>query len=256
MELLQGRAFSKEYATDTAAVIINEAAMKAMALSSPVGKSLRYTRGDYVANIIGVVKDYNFRSLHSRIEPLVILFPPNYGRYLCVRFNTGNITNTISYIEEVWTKFEPVEPFEYRFLDESLDRLYRSEERVNKLVQYFTILAIFLSCLGLLGLSYFMAGQRTKEIGVRKVLGASVFSLVRLFSVKFTKWVLLSNLIAWPVAWFALNDWLQNFAFKVDLDIWIFILAAGITVFIAITTISFQAIKAALANPIDALRYE
>ena len=256
MDILSGRPFSKNFATDTSAVIINEAAMKAMGLPDPVGKQLRYTRGNYVADIIGVVKNYNFRSLHTAIEPLVILFAPNYGQNLCIRINAADLSATIGYIQNIWSKFDSEHPFDFHFLNESLDNLYQSEERIHTLIRYFTFIAVFISSLGIFGLASFLAGQRTKEIGIRKVLGASVSSIIWLFSATFAKWILLSNLIAWPLAWYAANSWLQNFAYKIEISWWIFLLSGGIALVIALTTVSVQALKAGLTNPVDSLKYE
>jgi len=256
LKLVAGRPFSKEFATDTNAVIINETAMKAMGLENPVGKRLAYQDGEFNIEIIGVVKDYHFRSLHQRIEPHILILNTDATQLLCARILGTDIPRTINEVEQVWKKFAPDFPFEYNFLDESLDNLYRPEMRISKIFRYFTILAIFISCLGLFGLASFMAEQRTKEIGIRKVLGASVPGIVLLLSKEFGKWVLVANVIAWPIAWYGMSKWLQNFAYRTNITWTAFIMSAGIALLIALLTVSYQSIKAALANPVQSLRYE
>ena len=256
LELVAGRPFSKEFPTDTNAVIINETAMRAMGLENPVGKRLAYFDGEFNIEIIGIVKDYHFRSLHQRIEPQILILSTDATRLLCTRILATDIARTIKEVEQVWKTFAPAFSFEYNFLDESLDNLYRSEMRISKIFRYFTALAIFISCLGLFGLASFMAEQRTKEIGVRKVLGASVPGIVLLLSKEFGKWVLVANIIAWPIAWYAMSKWLQNFAYRTNITWTTFIISAGIALLIALLTVSYKSIKAALANPVESLRYE
>jgi putative ABC transport system permease protein len=181
---------------------------------------------------------------------------PNYYRRVLMRISPDNVTNTMSHIESVWKKFAPDYPFEYHFLDEQFDYAYRAEQRAGTLFGYFVILAILLSCLGLFGLASFSTEQKTKEIGVRKVLGASVPAIIVLLSKEFTKWVLLANLIAWPIGYFVMKKWLENFAYRTNIGIEIFVGAALIALAIAMLTVSYQSIKAAIANPIKALRYE
>jgi putative ABC transport system permease protein len=256
LELFAGRPFSKEFASDTNTVIINETAMKAMRLENPVGKRLAYQNGEFNIEIIGVVKDYHFRSLHQRIEPLILILSTDATQILCARILGTDIPRTINEVEQVWKKFAPDFPFEYNFLDETLDNLYRSEMRVSKIFRYFTALAIFISCLGLFGLASFMAEQRTKEIGIRKVVGASVLGIVLLLSKEFAKWVLVANLIAWPIAWYVMSKWLQNFAYRTNIAWTTFIFSAGVAVLIALLTVSYKSIRAAVANPVESLRYE
>jgi putative ABC transport system permease protein len=205
--------------------------------------------------VIGVVKDFNFQSLHQEIQPLIIL-PESRGGMMAVRIKPENIAATISSIETVWNKFQAGQPFVYSFLDEQFDSLYRAEQRVSKIVSVFAALAICVACLGLLGLAAYTAEQRTKEIGIRKVLGASVGGIVMLLSKEFLKWVLISNLIAWPLAYYFMNSWLQNFAYRIDMDIIVFLVAGIAAIFIALFTVSLQAVKAATSNPVEALKYE
>jgi len=176
--------------------------------------------------------------------------------YVSVRIRPENPASTLAFLKSKWQALVPEQPFEYFFLDSDFDRLYRAEERTGRIFGYFSALAILIACLGLFGLAAFAAERRTKEIGVRKVLGASVANVTALLSMDFVKLVLFANLIAWPVAWYAMNQWLQNFAYRVEMRWWVFALAGGLALFIALFTVSTQAIKAALANPVEALRYE
>ncbi|UCE21012.1 MAG: ABC transporter permease, partial [Candidatus Aminicenantes bacterium] len=255
LEIVEGRSFSKEFPTDaTEAIMVNEEAVKVMGMESPIGKRLSLQDRNF--QIIGVVKNYHFRSLKQEIEPLILLYYPSYSRVLFARLKSDDIPQTLGYIEDVWKRFAPGLPFNYRFLDEALDRMYRSEQRIGTLFRYFSILAILISCLGLLGLASFMAEQRTKEIGIRKVLGATASNIVALLSKEFTKWVIVANVFAWPIAYFALNKWLQTYAYKTNVALWSFILSGALALFLALATVSYQSIKAALANPADSLRYE
>jgi len=255
MEITEGRSFSKEFPTDaTEAIMVNEEAVKAMGMESPIGKRLSLQDENF--KIIGVVKNYHFRSLQQEIEPLILVYYASYCRVLFARLKSDQISQTIGYIENAWKKFAPGYPFNYRFLDEALDRLYRSEQRIGTLFRYFSILAILISCLGLLGLASFMAEQRTKEIGIRKVLGATASNIVALLSKEFTKWVIVANIFAWPIAYFALSKWLQSYAYKTNIALWSFVLSGALALLIALATVSYQSIKAALANPADSLRYE
>lgn len=259
MEMADGRFYSNEFTTDaTEAYVINEAAAKAMGMKSPIGK--QFQLWGYEGKIIGVVKDFHFKSLHDEIEPL-ILWPnteKNFGtfEYLTVRIKSDDIHHTMNSIENVWKKHGSDYPFEYRFFDETLDSQYRFEQRVSKIFNGFTLLAIFISCLGLLGLISFTAEQKTKEIGVRKVLGASIVDIIRMLLNDFTRWILLANIVAWPIAYFAMNKWLQNFAYHAEMSWWIFLLSGSLALMIALLTVSWQAVRAATANPIESLRYE
>jgi putative ABC transport system permease protein len=251
IEITAGRYYSIDYASDSLGIVLNETAIKEMGLTDPIGKKI-FDR----SHIIGVMKDFNYQSLHSSIGPLAIGMNPIWNRYLAVKIRPDNIGETFKYLETVVTKFAPEFPFEYHFLDQEFEKLYHSERQLGKMFLYFSILAVLISTLGLLGLASFMAGQRTKEIGVRKVLGSSVPSILLLLSKEFLKWVALANFIAWPVGWFLMNQWLENFAYRTTIDWWIFIFAGSIALMIALITVSSQVLKAALSNPINALRYE
>jgi putative ABC transport system permease protein len=255
MEVVEGRSFAKEFLTDEEeAVVINETAKNIIGMEDPVGKQLIF--GDAATTIIGVVKDYHFKSLHSEIEPLILAIVPSLYRYVFIKLESGNIPDTIANIKSTWNTLFPDTPFEYHFLDEAYDKLYRTEQRMGTLFNYFTVLAILISCLGLFGLASFMAEKRTKEIGIRKVLGASLSGIVVLLNKQFTKWVLISNLVSWPIAYYAMSKWLQGFAYRINLGIWTFALAALVALAIAVMTVSYQSVKAALTDPADSLRYE
>jgi putative ABC transport system permease protein len=255
MQMVKGRSFSKKYSSDEEeAVVINETAMKIIGMEDPVGKQLFF--GDSAVTVIGVVKDYHFKSLHSEIEPLMMAIVPSLYRYVFVKLDTGNIPAAMIRIEAAWKAVFPDTPFEYHFLDEDYERLYRSEQRMGTLFDHFAVLAVVISCLGLFGLASFMAEKRTKEIGIRKVLGASISGIVLMLNKEFTKWVLVANVVAWPVAFYAMSKWLEGFAYRINLDIWIFLLAALVAYAIAVGTVSYQSVKAAVSNPADSLRYE
>lgn len=257
MTIAQGRDFSKDYTTDISeAFILNEAAVKGMDINLPVGKDFSF--GDRKGTIVGIVKDFHFRPLQEKIEPLVMFCMPGNFNRLCLRIRpeASGLSGTIRYIESVWEKFAPDFPFQYNFLDATFDRLYRSEQKTGRIFGYFTFLAIFISCLGLFGLSVQIAEQRTKEIGIRKVMGASVAGITLLLTGDFIKWVVVANLIAWPAAYLAVMIWLRNYAYRTNVGVIIFILASAMALLIAFVTVSFQAIKAAVADPVDTLRYE
>ena len=205
--------------------------------------------------VVGVVKDFHFHSLHLDIKPLFILCrPDNY--YFHVRIGSNNITATLDYFRKTYERFKMRYPFEYFFLDENFNQMYKSERKLGQMLVFFSALTIFIACLGIFGLASYSVERRTKEIGIRKVLGASVTRIMFLLSTGFTKWIILANLISWPIAYYAMYRWLQNFAYRIDINIWIFILSGTIALFIALLTGSYQTIKAATANPVDSLRYE
>jgi cell division protein FtsX len=261
MTIVQGRGFTQDYPSDNKeAYILNEAAVKAIELDSPVGKrfSAPVHAGMREGKIIGVVKDFHFQPLHDEIEPLVMFITPGNFSYVCIRVqpDISELSGTINYIESIWNKFAPNFPFQYSFLDARFDRLYRSEQKTGRIFGYFTFLAIFISCLGLFGLAAQISEQRTKEIGIRKVMGASVSRITLLLTKDFMRWIIVANVIAWPSAYFAMNKWLQNYAYRTSIGIDIFILAAAAALFIAFLTVSFQAIRAAVSDPVDSLRYE
>jgi len=258
VKLVDGRFFQKEMSTDSAlAFIINESAAKALGWDVPIGERLELVMDNGKKGaIIGIVQDFHFASLHEKIEPTVFHIWPQ--RYSCfaVKMRVADISESMAFLRSTWSRMLPHQPFEFFFLDEEFNRQYEKDERVGRIVGYAATLAIFVACLGLLGLAAFSAEQRTKEIGVRKVLGATVAQVVNLLSKDLVKLVLISNLIAWPPAYYGMNNWLQDFAYRTDLGWWVFALAGGIALIIALLTVSTQAIKAALANPVEALRYE
>ena len=255
LEMAAGRFYSRAFPSDTAnGVVVNEKAVEVMNMSDPIGK--RFTAYGSDLSIIGVVKNFHFKPLQKEIEPLVMLPLNQWQYYFLARISPEDMPGTIKYMENVWAKLNPSYPFEYKFLDETYDRTYRAEQRMQSLFGYFTILGIFISCLGLLGLASFTAEQRRKEIGIRKVLGSTSSGLVVLLSKDYTKWVIISNLIAWPVAWYAMTQWLRNFSYRIEIDWWVFLIAGALALIIALLTVSSQAIKAAFDNPIDAIKYE
>ena len=254
LKMAAGRFFSKDFETDADNFVLNEAAIKAMGVESPIGLRLRVANQQ--GHIIGVVKDFNFRSLHSEISPLVLIMDPTYYRYMAIRIGATNVPGILESIERVYKMFSPKQPFEYRFLDEVLDRSYRAEERSRRLFRYAVLLAVFISCLGLFGLASFMAERRTKEIGVRKVLGASKSGIFLLLARSFMLWILFANIIAWPAAYYFMKRWLQNFAYQTSITLDVFILAGFITTGLAMLTVSWQSLKIAGTNPINTLRHE
>lgn len=255
LKMVQGRDFSTAFPGDSAGFLINESALKIMGITSPVGKRLRF-RGQ-TGKIIGVLKDFHFSSLHDQIKPLIVPFDqhPAAGNAL-IRTQAGKTKEAIASLQTLYKHLNPNFQFSYSFSDEEYNKLYNDEQIISRLADAFAFLAIFISCLGLLGLAMFTAEQRVKEIGVRKILGASVASLFGLLSQEFLLLVLIALFIATPVAWYSMSKWLQNFAYHTPLQWWIFALAGGLIVLIALLTISFQAIKAALVNPIKSLRSE
>ena len=254
MELVEGRPFSVEFATDSVNFIINEEAVRRMDISDPIGKWI--TIGQNKGTIVGVVKDFNFHNLTRAIDPLILEIVPEYLREVVISFDPGALQKTLKDIELAWGKFYANEPFEFTYLDEEFDNMYRSESRMGKIFNYFALLAIIISCLGLFGLASFIAEQRTREIGIRKAHGSSNLKIFLLMNRSFVTWVLLANAIAWPVSWFFMNRWLENYAYKTTFAWWIFLVAGLISVLIAIITVTYQSIKAARTNPADTLRYE
>ena len=258
MDLAAGRIFSRAFRSDTSGTImLNEAAVQRFGWipEEAIGKDLSFW-GNVVGKIVGVVKDFNFRSLHTQVEPMALILDPGYISEISVRIKPGNIRRTIDLIQQKWEKAFPGELFEFSFLDNRLNQLYENEMKMQNLFIIFSCFSIFVACLGLFGLSVFIAAERTKEIGIRKVLGASISKIILLSSKEFLLWIIIANIVAWPLAWFGMNKWLQNFAYRVDIGIWIFILSASLALIIALITVSFQSIKAALANPVESLRYE
>jgi putative ABC transport system permease protein len=260
MKMADGRNFSRDFLTDSNAVIVNESAVRLMQGVKPVGSKLYVlddikTKKTKEYHIVGVVKDFNFNSLRENVTPVALFLQRDNGQ-LALRVKTANIHHLAGLVENEWRKMAPSQPFAYSFMDEEFNNIYRGEERMGGISLSFSLLAIFIACLGLFGLTAYAAEQRTREIGIRKVLGASVAGIIRLLSRDFLRLVLVSAVIAFPLAWWAMHNWLQDFAYRITIGWEIFAVAAGISVGIALLTVSFQAVKAALANPVKSLRSE
>ncbi|GAB3993290.1 ABC transporter permease [Spirosoma daeguense] len=260
IKLVDGRDFSKEFSTDTSSYLINEASARKMGYKNPVGKEM--TMWNKKGKIVGLMKDFHYNSLHTAIEPLILRLQRgiadttnNWGSVL-VRTNAGETKQAIASMETAFKKFNPTFPFKYSFTDQEFGNLYKAENTVSKLATYFAFLAIFISCLGLFGLAAFTAEQRTKEIGIRKVLGASVTNLVGMLSKEFIQLVLVAALIAFPIGGYFLSGWLEKYPYRIDLEWWYFVAALFMAMFIALITVSFQSIKAALINPVKSLKTE
>lgn len=254
MTLKEGREFSPDFASDTNVYMINETAARVMGMTNPVGKEIEFWRGK--AKIIGVVKDFHFASMRENINPMVMMLQRSDNNYMLLRLAKGDVATEIAAVENVFRKLNPEYPLEYHFLDETFDNMYRSETMLKKLAEVFAIVAVLISCLGLFGLSVFTAEQRKKEIGIRKILGASVLNVTTLLSREFLLLVLLGILVATPLSWYLMHNWLSGFVYHVNLSVWIFIMAGALAMIIALTTVSFQSIKAALANPVQSLKSE
>lgn len=255
LKLAQGRWFVRSQKLDTANVILNETAVRTLGLKAPViGQWFEFQsrRGQ----IIGVAKDFHFRSFREKIEPMVLFFNPGWQSQIFVKIQPGSVPKLIAEAERIWKERLPDKPFAYTFLDDSFNRLYRAEQKAGQLFNVFALVAILISCLGLFGLATFSAERRTKEIGIRKVLGASVAGIVALLSKEFLQLVVVAIVLASPIAWYAMNEWLQDFAYRIDIAWWVFALAGLLAVGIALLTVSFQSIRAALANPVKSLRAE
>ena len=260
MEIATGRDVSRDFATDTTVYLINEAAVKALDWEDPLGKHLvqigATQSGAFNGEIVGVLKDFHFASLHQEIGALTVRVFEGPLPFIAVRIRPDDIPGALSFMEEKWRTFAPDQPFEYSFLDQDFDALYQAEQRLGKIFIAFAIFAILIACLGLFGLASFTAEQRTKEIGVRKVLGASVPQLVVLLSKEFTLLVVIAFVIAAPLSFFAMKDWLKEFAYHANIGLEIYVLAGVLALVIAWLTVSYQSIRAAMANPVDSLRYE
>jgi len=256
IKLAEGRNFSKKF-NDSTSYIINESAAKLFGMTSPLNESLdNYTRDHRKGKIVGVVKDFHFASLHDKIEPLIIEYAPEATGHLSLKISAGKTKTTIDYIKKTIDTLAPNSLFSYEFLDDRLNALYRSEDNMGKVFQFFSVLAILIACLGLLGLSAYTIESRTKEIGIRKVLGATVSGIVTLVSSKFFLLILTGFAIAVPLTWYVMNKWLTNFAYQIELQWWVFALTGLIVIAIAVIAVGFYTIKAAVANPVKSLRYE
>lgn len=253
IEMIEGRFFDRNIQSDKDGIVINEKALDFIKMEDPVGKPVKDTNGK-IWTILGIAKNFNFRSVHNEIEPLMIRHNPTYTGQMYLKIKDGKTSEVVAQLKTLWPEMAPGYPLEFEFVDDEYAKLYESELMVGQLSYFFAAIAIIVSCLGLFGLVTFIALQKTKEIGIRKVLGASMTHIVVLLSKNFLGLVLLSLVLAIPVAWYMLNGWLENFAFRVDLGWQVFVLAALVAILVALLTVSYQAIRAALANPVKALR--
>ena len=260
MEIIKGRNFSRTFSTDSSAIIVNEAAVRHFGWDEPIGMHV----GDYTAPperrlidwpVIGVVKDFHYESLRSRIAPLILQLRRSTN-LISFRLKTDDLKDTVEKVRRSWKTFAPDQPFAYSFMDDRFDAMYHAEQRIGHIFGAFASLAVFVGCLGLFGLAAFTAEQRTKEIGIRKVLGSTAPGIAVLMTGQFIRWVALANLIAWPVAYFVMHRWLESFAYRTQIGWTTFLLAGGLAVLIALLTVSYQALRAALADPVESLRYE
>jgi len=258
LELIQGRNFSRDFPADArGAFLINEAAKKVLGWEAPVGREFSHSqRDERIGPIVGVLKDFHMHSLHLSIMPLYIFLNPTRSNRISIKIRGGDIPDTLAFVRQTWERFAPEYPFEFEFFDEIFDRAYRVERRLGTMFSVFAGLAVLVACLGLLGLAAFTAEQRTKEIGIRKVLGASASGIIVMLSREFMKWVVVANLIAWPIGYLAMRSWLQNFAYRTSLTVSIFLGASLAAFFLAAAVISLQTYRAATANPAESMRYE
>jgi putative ABC transport system permease protein len=255
IEMVDGRSFDKAHSSDlNTGWIVNEEVAELMGKESVIGERFRHVGVE--GTIVGVMKNFHYQSLRNKIEPLAINANPDNLNYMIIRIPPENITGSLGYIEQTWKRILPAFPFEYRFMDDRYERMYRSEQRIGTILRYFAVLAVVVACLGLFGLASFMAEKRTKEIGIRKVLGASIGQITLLLCKEFFLLVIVANLIAWPAAYFAMRKWLQSYAYRVDLGYFVFIGAMLLALFVAILSVGYQAIRAARANPAISIRYE
>ena len=257
IELVAGRNFSANIASDsTSAFILNETAVKQLGWDNPIGKTFGFDNKNMHGVVVGVVKDFHHNPLHEKIKPVAFCMRRVLFSFLGLKIRPENVKETLTFIEKTWEEFVPQRPFNYWFLDEILQNAYFQEQRFGQAATTFSGLAVFVACLGLLGLAAFTAEQRTKEIGVRKVLGASIPNIIMLLSKEFLALVLISNIIAWPIAYYLMSQWLQDFAYHIDLSFLTFIAGGLLALLIALATVSLLAFRAARSNPVDALRYE
>jgi putative ABC transport system permease protein len=255
IDMAEGRSFDKKYTSDQSrSWIVNEEVAKLMDKDSVIGEKFSHVGVD--GTIIGVMKNFHYQTLKNKIEPLAIIVDQDDLNYMIIRIPPEDVSGSLGFIEKAWKRVIPAYPFEYRFMDDRYDRMYRTEQRIGTLLKYFAALAVFVACLGLFGLASFMAEKRTKEIGIRKVLGASVTQIAQLLCKEFFFLVIVANVIAWPAAYLIMKKWLQSYAYRADLGFFVFIGAMLLAIFVAVLSVSYQAIRAARANPADSLRYE
>ena len=263
IKILTGRNFSKEFGTDSSSCIINESAMKKFGwnIDDVIGKKISWNFSSGWDNqingrVIGVVEDYHFKSLHEEIEPIILTFNPSLNRIVAAKVNAENIDQTIKFIEKSFKEINPSYPFEFSFLSDDFDQLYKREAQFEKIFRYFVILAIIIAILGLLGLTAFMAEKKVREIGIRKTFGASTFGIIKLFTREFTFYVIIANTIGIPIAFFIMKRWLENFSYRINIFWWLFVIVFLLSYIIAIGTVIFIAFKAARRNPVEDLKYE
>jgi len=254
IKMVEGRPFLWDIKSDyDGTIIVNETFVKEFEMKKPLGTEIEFFNKKL--RIIGVIKDFHYTSFHKKVEPAALVWI-DWNLLINVRINKRNLSQSIQYIRNIWNQISPGTPFEFEFLDQTYNKLYKSDEQFNIIINSFSVIAIILACMGLFGLISQNIDRRIKEIGVRKILGATVNSIVFIMIRDLLKWVLLANFIAFPLAWFFMNRWLQNFAYHTEMHLWMFILSGGIALFIAFVTVSFHAIKAATADPVKSLRYE
>ncbi|KAB2847149.1 MAG: FtsX-like permease family protein [Melioribacteraceae bacterium] len=263
INILAGRTFSREFPADSGqTVLINKECATMFGWTPEEAVTKNINSFNQTLRVIGVVDNFNFASLHNPVSPFILQLPQGqfgynfFSRYLAIKVSPGNVESVISFLKDTWEQTVPGRAFEFFFLDDELNKLYTAEERMGKVISVFSLFAILIACLGLFALASHIAEKRTKEIGIRKVLGSSEASIIKLLSIEFLQLIIIANLIAWPISYFALNNWLQNFAYRTSIEWWIFILAGIIAVTIALLTVSFQAYKAAILNPVECLRSE
>ncbi|MEO0334481.1 MAG: FtsX-like permease family protein [Bacteroidota bacterium] len=261
LEVIAGRGFQEDRASDREGILLNESAVRVLGLTDPVGKTIIKNQGaddEERLQVLGVIKNFHLESFDQWVKPVAFkIFSPTFlSDYAAVRLTAGDAANGVEQVREIWSQFEPDNPFVYSFLDQDFDRLFRAEQRLGRVLSVFTSLAILVACLGLLGLASFVASQRTKEVGIRKVLGASISQITYLLSKDFIRLVLIAFVIATPISYWLATQWLENFAYRTEIGVGIFTLAGVAALLIAWLTVSFQSLKAALANPVDSLRDE
>jgi putative ABC transport system permease protein len=255
IEMAEGRNFSESFSANSSkGFLVNEEVLKVMGTKSGVGKNFTYLGID--GQIIGVMKNFQYGSAKRVIDPLVFCFAPHYSEYVVVRFKGGNIPAVLEGIKSVCKKFAPAYPFEYKFIDEDFAAMYKTDEQKSDIFKYGAFFAIIIACLGLFGFASFTIEKRTKEIGIRKTLGASTSGITVLLTKEFVKWVFIANVIAWPVAYLFLNNWLLDYAYRISIQWWVFAISGIVTVSIALLTVGYQAIRSATVNPVESLRSE
>ena len=254
LKLLKGGNFHQDYLPGgQREYILNESAVKEIGWENPLGEQIDIINW---GTVIGVVKDFNFKSLYHQVKPMALCIYPEGFKYLLIRVKPDNISNSIHFLENKWEEINPNQIFAYSFFDEDFNRVYKADIRLDNIFNFIAALALIIACLGLFGMVHFSTERRTKEIGIRKVFGSNVLDIVVLLTKDFVKWILIANIIAWPVAYYFMNKWLQDFAYRINIAWWMFILSGGIALLIALATVSYQATKAALANPVESLKYE